>query len=400
LKDIARRVALAALSVVLGLLVAEGVLRAFGFSVPLYYEPDPRLGWILRPGARGWYTDEGRAFLRINSVGMHDREHQEAKSEGVYRIVVLGDSYSEAKQVPIDSTYWSLLPSHLTRCGFQGGKTAQVLNFSVSGYGTAQELILLRVLAARYQPDLVLLQFTGSNDVRNNSRSLEPGKNRPFFVLNADGRLELDDTFASQPSFRRIVSPVWRAYRSVARYSRFVQLVRAATHRPKGQQIATQMAAAEAGLDEAELSPPRDPLWEDAWRVTEALIAEVRNEAARHGAETLVMTVPWPAQVLPNIPDREAFAKRAGVPDLGYPDRRIEAFGKAHDIPVLALAPGMAQAAEAESAFLNGFGDRQGVGHWNSAGHRVAAALVAGALCSGSFGTPGQTPALIAASLD
>jgi lysophospholipase L1-like esterase len=400
LKDIARRSALAGFSLVFGLIIAEGVLRAFGFSVPLYYEPDPRLGWILRAGASGWYTDEGRAFLRINSVGMHDREHPVAKPEGVYRIVVLGDSYSEAKQVPIDSTYWFLLPSHLARCGFQAGKTAEALNFSVSGYGTAQELILLRVLAARYQPDLVLLQFTGSNDVRNNSRSLEPGKNRPFFVLNADGRLELDDSFASQPGFRRVVSPVWRAYRGVARYSRLVQLVRAATHRPKTQQLATQTAIAEAGLDEAELSPPRDPRWEDAWRVTEALIAEVRNEAARHGARTLVMTVPWPAQVLPNPREREAFAARAGVPDLGYPDRRIEAFGRAHDIPVLTLASGMAQAAEAESAFLNGFGDRQGIGHWNSAGHRVAAGLIAGSLCSGSFGTPGQAPALIAASLD
>jgi hypothetical protein len=396
MKDIARRVALAGLSVVLGLLVAEGVLRASGFSVPLYYEPDPRLGWVLRPGVRGWYTDEGRAFLRINSVGMHDREHQAAKPVGVYRIVVLGDSYSEAKQVPIDSTYWSLLPGHLAPCGFQGGKTAEALNFSVSGYGTAQELILLRVLAGRYQPDLVLLQFTGSNDVRNNSRSLEPGKNRPFFVLNADGKLELDDSFASQPGFRRVVSPAWRAYRGVARYSRFVQLVRAATHRPKTQRLATQMAIAEAGLDEAELSPPRNQQWEDAWRVTEALIAEVRNEAARHGAQTLVVTVPWPAQVLPNPKEREAFAARAGVPDLGYPDRRIEAFGRAHDIPVLALASGMARAAEADSAFLHGFGDRQGIGHWNSAGHRVAAGLIAGALCSGSFGSPAPAPGQIA----
>ena len=396
MKDIARRSALAGLSIVFGLIVAEGLLRAFGFSVPLYYEPDPRLGWILRAGASGWYTDEGRAFLQVNSVGMHDREHQAAKPEGVYRIVVLGDSYSEAKQVPIDSTYWFLLPDHLARCGFQAGKTAEVLNFSVSGYGTAQELILLQVLAARYQPDLVLLQFTGSNDVKNNSRSLEPGKHRPFFVLNADGRLELDDSFASQPSFRRVVSPAWRAYRDLSSYSRLVQLVRAATHRPKTQQLATQMASAEAGLDEAELSPPRDPRWEDAWRVTEALIAEVRNEAARHGAWTLVMTVPWPAQVRPDPQERAAFAARVGVPDLGYPDRRLEAFGKAHDIPVLALASGMAQAAETQAAFLHGFGDHKGIGHWNSAGHRVAAELIAGALCSGSFGVPGQAPGLVA----
>jgi len=400
MKDLAQRGALVGLGIVVALLVTEILLRALGFSVPLYYEPDPQLGWTLRPGASGWYTDEGRAFLQVNSVGMRDREHREAKAEGVYRIEVLGDSYSEAKQVAIDSTYWSLLPDHLARCGFQAGKPTEVLNFGVSGYGTAQELILLRVLAARYEPDLVLLQFTGSNDVRNNSRSLEPGKNRPFFVLNAEGKLDLDDSFVEQPSFRRVASPVWRAYRRLAPYSRFVQLLRAGTHKSNIQQRQARIVTAEAGLDEAELSPPRDREWEEAWRVTEALIAEVSQEAARHHARTLVVTVPWPAQVHPTAQAREAFAKRVGVPDLGYPDRRIEAFGKAHDIPVLALAPGMGQAAEAEATFLHGFGNHLGIGHWNAAGHRVAAGLIAGALCSGSFGAPSQAPALVAALPD
>jgi hypothetical protein len=63
--------------------------------------------------------------------------------------------------------------------------------------------------------------------------------------------------------------------------------------------------------------------------VTEALIAEVGREAARHQAEMLVMSVPWPAQLLPDPKAREAFAARAGVPDLSYPDRRLQAFGQA-----------------------------------------------------------------------
>src|SRR3990172_5552726 len=93
MKDIARRGALVGISIMVALLVAELLLRAIGYSVPLFYLPDPRLGWILRPGAEGWYTDEGRAFMRVNSAGMRDHEHQLAKPEGVYRIAVLGDSY-------------------------------------------------------------------------------------------------------------------------------------------------------------------------------------------------------------------------------------------------------------------------------------------------------------------
>jgi hypothetical protein len=109
--------------------------------------------------------------------------------------------------VPIDSTYWSFLPGSLARCGFQPEKRVEVLNFSAAGYGTAQELLLLRLVAARYRPDLVLLQFTGSNDIRNNSRALESAKGRPFFVLDGDGTLRLDASFASRPGFRRLHSP-------------------------------------------------------------------------------------------------------------------------------------------------------------------------------------------------
>jgi lysophospholipase L1-like esterase len=386
MKQIAGRLALVGLATVLALLLAEALLRLIGFGAPILYQPDPRLGWILRAGAKGWYTSEGRGFVQVNSAGMRDREHQLAKPDSVYRIAVLGDSYTEAKQVPVDSTYWSLLPDRLERCGFQAGKHVETLNFSASGYGTAQELILLRVLAERYQPDLVLVQLNGGNDIRNNSRTLETENDRPFFVLNPDGTLRLDNSFTSRARFRLMTSRDRTVFRHVASYSRLLQLIHAVRHTDPKEIKDAQFAIAEAGLDEPELSPPRDPQWEDAWRVTEALIAEISREAAKHQARTLVVTVPWPAQILPDTGARIAFAKRARVPDLGYPDRRLEAFGKANNIWILPLAPGMGEAAQAERAFLNGFGDHLGIGHWNAAGHRVAAEVIAGALCSSSGG--------------
>jgi hypothetical protein len=382
LKGIAERIALAAGSLVFALFLAELLLRMIGFSAPLLYEPHPQLGWILRPGAEGWYTSEGRGFVQVNSVGMRDREHMLAKPEGVYRIAVLGDSYSEAKQVRVDSTYWWLLPDRLTRCGFQPGKRIEALNFSAARYGTAQELILFRLLAERYQPDLVLLQFTGGNDIGNNSRTLEEENNRPFYVLNPDGTLSLDDSFTSRSRYRLMTTPARKVFRRLASYSRLAQLVYAVRHADLSERRERQFATAEAGLDEPELSAPRDPQWENAWQVTEALIAELSHEAAEHGASTLVVTVPWPAQIRPDLKSRAAFAQRVGVPDLGYPDRRIQAFGEAHNIPVLTLASGMGEAALATHTFLNGFGKHLGLGHWNSAGHRVVTELIAGRLCS------------------
>ena len=133
-------------------------------SAHLYcYRPDPTFGWGLWPGTAGMFTSEGHAFVRINSVGMRDHEHPIAKPAGVYRIAVLGDSYTDATQIPLDSTYWARLPGLLTSCGRPG---VEVLNFGVAGYGTVQEWLMLH-RASIYSPDLILLQITPGNDVRD-----------------------------------------------------------------------------------------------------------------------------------------------------------------------------------------------------------------------------------------
>jgi len=62
---------------------------------------------VLRPGAEGWWSKEGGAYVRINNGGLRDREHAKAKPTNALRIAVLGDSYAEALQVPIDRRSFS-----------------------------------------------------------------------------------------------------------------------------------------------------------------------------------------------------------------------------------------------------------------------------------------------------
>ena len=86
-------VAAGAVAVLAGL---ELSLRAAGYSSPVWYRPDPELGWTLRPGISGWFSREGKSFVQVNSAGQRDREHSLEKPAGVYRIAVLGDAYAEA----------------------------------------------------------------------------------------------------------------------------------------------------------------------------------------------------------------------------------------------------------------------------------------------------------------
>ena len=377
-------------SVAVVVLLFELVLRAVGFSAPLWYRPDPVLGWTLRPGVAGWFETEGHAYVRINSQGLRDREHSIAKPNDVYRIAVLGDSVSEAMQVDVKDTYWSLLPDRLSQCGYAPGKRIEVINFGVSGYGTAQEYLMLSA-AMPYRPDLVLLQFMDGNDLTDNSRALNSEKARPYFTLDDQSHLVLDDSFARGGQFRDRSSALMQDARRIADRSRVLQLVRAAFNAVSliPHANASSDGLVTGGINPAVLAPPRTSTWSKAWAVTERLILAMDRRLKRRGVAFAVVAAPLGVQANPDPAARKAMAQRLGVPDLFYPDRRLEALGREHGIAVIPLAFEMQRRAEADKAYYYGFADGHlGTGHWNKMGHRVAADLIASALCTGRGATP------------
>ena len=381
--------AIAAASAVLSLAAGEAMLRLIGFSYPALHVPDDIAGFRLRAGAEGWYRDEGNAFVRINSDGWRDVERPKSKPANAVRIAVLGDSFIEAVQVPQDATFTAQLAQELNYCQPFGTKSIEVLNFAVSGYGTAQQLLTLRHRVRDYAPDIVLLAFLPSNDVRNNSRKLESWKARPFFELK-NGGLELDASFREDPGFQEKKRDMRdRAFLYELRLHQLLQRVRDGAYR--GWNDAPGAAAAargeavlgEAGLAENVYRPPIDLEWREAWAITERLVEEIQKEANGHGAQFLVVVLSSGAAVYPDRSVRQRYAEALGVDDLFYPDRRIQALGAKHGFEVIALEEPMQRLAEKTGAFLHGFSNTQlGFGHWNVRGHRAAAELVASRFCN------------------
>jgi hypothetical protein len=373
--------------VLVSLLLGEGVLRLVGFSHPTWMERDPVRGWALRPGLEGWQTQEGRAHVRINSRGLRDREHLLEKPPGTYRIAVLGDSYAEAMQVAQEKTFWAVLEEGLATCPALAGRAVEALNFGVSGYGTAQELLTLRHHAWPYSPDLVLLAFLPSNDVSDNSRALGRDEAKPYFVLRGE-RLDLEPAYGGRNATLH-ESALGRAFRWGRDRLRLVQLVqRVRDIRREGAVRARLQGGAtggsgggEPGLADAAYRPPAEPAWEDAWRVTQALISTMRREVEARGARFLVVTLTRAIQVHPERPVRERYMASAGLDGLLYPESRVAALGGREGFPVLLLAPPLLAHAEGTGTFLHGFGPNLGSGHWNEAGHELAGRLIAEEVC-------------------
>lgn len=349
--------------------LAEAGLRIIGFEFPQFHERDDTVGLALRPHAQGWYTDEGRAYVEVNSAGMRDIERARGKRPGTLRIAVLGDSYTEAIQVAREDAFPARLEKHLGACA----GNVEVLNFGVSGFGTAQQLLTLRKKVWDYAPDIVLLAFFPSNDVMNNSRELEPDKLRPFFVVD-NGRLALDDSFLQHPSYRLLSSA---PYRFLRQHSRVLGLALRARKGWVG--MTAKSGNPELGLDWAVFRPPASPKWSRAWEVTEQLLAAVHDEVSSHGATLAMTSITEAAAVHPSEAVRARHAAQLGAPDFLYAERRLAAFAEKSGVAFLPLTERMNERGGGRP--FHGFGASAGAGHWNEEGHRTAAQLMGEFLC-------------------
>jgi lysophospholipase L1-like esterase len=407
------RLALFLVALVIGLFIAEVALRLFGYTYPVFYTTDLVRGYALVPGMSGWYRKEGESYVRINRDGQRDREHAKAKPDGTLRIAVLGDSYAEALQVPLEDAFWYVLEGRLQNCPAFKGKQIEVLNFGVSGYGTAQELLTLREKVWDYAPDLVLLAVTTNNDITDNLRAFKRTEEIPYFVYRDRDQLTLDDSFLRSRTFRLRHSALNRTGRWIRDHLRVIQAFHQGHHALKSYIASRRTSAAtppppaaqhiggnlqltnallqrdanaaaisdEIGIDNLIYREPADANWHEAWRVTEGLLTLMRDEVRGRGAKFIVVTLSNGVQVHPQPAVRAAFLRRVDAKDIFYPDTRIRLLGERENFPVITLAPTLQEYAEQHGVFLHGFGRQLGNGHWNSSGHRIAGELLAQKLC-------------------
>ncbi len=218
------------------------------------------------------------------------------KPPDTLRIAVLGDSYAEALQVPLEKAFWSVMERQLQNCPKAASSNVEVLNFGVSGFSTARELILLQKRVWQYSPDLIVLLFTTGNDVRDNSRSLNEyaGLPLPYFV-SRDGKLILDNTLLAARNrsltFRLQQSFIGKSFNWIQIHSRLLGLIYAAREAYQSSQATVRsVGEREPGLDSKVFLETVDPEWDDAWRVTEGLIVQMRDEVRGKVAKFLLVT--------------------------------------------------------------------------------------------------------------
>lgn len=341
--------------VALGLtfLVLECSLRAYHklrYDVPL--RPGPaglaryveqgsgsRLSPIVLDDLRGWRATPHYAVrgTRRNSDGSpYDAEASfDARGFRVFgdpasphrRILVLGDSFTQAVEVSDDKTYAAII-------GRSQG--AELFVYGVGGYGTLQEYLSLDAYLEQIQPDILLWQYC-SNDFVNNVPELERdsifsnnGLVRPYRV---DGETIYLLPKADPLGLRSLTT----------RHSRFAYWALSRWDIVQARFLVTPIGTVERDIEQQGFQHAG---FSRAVEVTDRLMAEVRRRAG-------------------------------GVPIVGFScdDRwpyhgALEHISERHGI---LFAPVGRVVDEAEQ---RGSISKMDDGHWNEHGHRLAAEVI------------------------
>ncbi len=370
----------------------EVFLRLAGIGFPNFFEPDPFCGSRLRKSTSGVWMSEGHGNTSINSLGFRGPEIQLEKDPSVRRICVLGDSFIEALQVNHSDTFCAKLQDLLNRKNNDASLTFEVINCGVSGYGTAQELLLLQNYVMPLQPDAIVLAIFPENDIRNNSRTLDGSETRPYFELKENGQLLLDASFQSNSSWLIADSAYERAKARIINRSRVLQLAQE-LRRPKDVTKVKQSDAPdilESTINEHWYAY-RNPEHPDspeamAWNVTERLIHAIAAECADGNVPMFSFNVPTPIQIWPDPSIRDSLAARCKIEDWFYAEKRLHSICENENIPFFELASTMQREAESRNVFLEGFPNATvGIGHWNVEGNSLAADVISNWLWTKHF---------------
>jgi lysophospholipase L1-like esterase len=124
-----------------------------------------------RPGGEfayfGYDPDSREKYMNVfhwNAQGYFDHDHDLQKPPGVHRVVVVGDSYVEAVQVPLSRTFHKLWEAALNNAWHSGPRPSfEVIALGRAGTGQVENFEMVRSQAMRYDPDTVVVTLC-SND--------------------------------------------------------------------------------------------------------------------------------------------------------------------------------------------------------------------------------------------
>lgn len=126
--------------------------------------PETNIQFIYPDNPRGYFGTGNNIDQHTNSRGFRGPEFSDVKATDSARIIFLGDSFTFGEGVFDNDTYPAQFEKIANENNLYPGKKVESINLGVGGYNTQQEWFVLKDMADKWQPDLIILGYI-LNDV-------------------------------------------------------------------------------------------------------------------------------------------------------------------------------------------------------------------------------------------
>ena len=146
----------------------------------ILYRFDSELGWFPKEKLVTKYGGDYPMSVSQNSLGFRDREFLPKLKN---RVAFVGDSFAWGFDSEVENRFDRILEKTMPNQEF--------VNLGVSGFGTDQELLLLRRFLVKVEPDLVYLFFHPNDRYTNTRNRVYNGYYKPIYKKSSQGNIEV-----------------------------------------------------------------------------------------------------------------------------------------------------------------------------------------------------------------
>lgn len=327
------------LIVLLTLFLSELVARVFTAvkGRPIWVS-DIYRGYKHTPNNRFVYSfNGGNAANTTDSHGFIGKDDPKLSLRPL-RIIMMGDSFTEAVQVPWRENYCSILENALNKKYQPLSKAVWVMNAGVSGYSPIAEFQYFRKELKRLKPDIIVLQMC-PNDVFEDHKAAAMG------VLDKEG-LPLVISRYFRPHINVPDERKWlfRLKEALLKHSRLAEAINRMIYKNlKKTREQKVMCARDEFNDNNQffIIDEKSPLYQnqsyrEEWLLkTFFYLKKLHQEVENSGAKLVIMLIPHEAQLLLKTYHPYVYIYFKNPPAGTYLNDRLSLFCRDENIPFL-----------------------------------------------------------------
>jgi hypothetical protein len=325
-----------------------------------FSQDDPFVDHRLIPNAKGRHkTLEYDVEYQINSLGLRDREYSLPKPPGTFRILMVGDSFTEGVGVSAKETFSKQLEERLR--DRPGPMKFEVINAGVASYSPLLEYLYLKEQGLRLQPDLVVLNFDLSDlhdDITYTARARVDERGIPIGVGPSPDEHEI------------LPKPLIPAKDWLKAHVRLYSFVRVRLEPLRDRLADPADHSGDIHRDKYALLRETYVDGERSWALTHRYLLLIRDLLQERGIDFWVTVYPYGHQVHPKewSSGRRFWQFRPDTVYSTWPQEALERWTRVHGIKAINMCPEFREVSRTTFPLYWAYD-----GHWMPRGHALVA---------------------------